>query len=411
METISNIFWRNDSDNALQIWLMDGNKVAKRVPVLAENGNHEFAILPWRIIGVGDFNRDGNTDILWRNDSDSALQIWLMDGNKVAKRVPVLAENGNHEFAILPWRIVGTGSIPAQDTIAALSMAKFYHDTGGAFGPLGVPLNAPHRISGTSYIQEFQLGNLHLNDIAGTVTGETTYEAEVTLAAVKCFGTQDNGTDETYVVMSLVTVDPNNPGMPVATQRTVIQDGVNGGDTIFKNAIVIQQKISGTSGIMVHLAVWDHESGDADKLRNDINEVLQDGASKAASALAGGDLGGQGGFVGDIINFEVGGVKPFKLLTLSLAGLIAGALADDLIGEHVFVIPPGNIIDLAEQGNFNRSIRPNGPALDFDVQFNWPPNPQDEFLFSDGHGSYKVFLKVKGIKKVRPIDPPLPLRR
>jgi hypothetical protein len=45
---------------------------------------------------------------------------------------------------------------------------------------------------------------------------------------------------------------------------------------------------------MVHLAVWDHESGNQDKIRDDINKVLQDGASKAASALAGGDLAGQG---------------------------------------------------------------------------------------------------------------------
>jgi hypothetical protein len=36
---------------------------------------------------------------------------------------------------------------------------------------------------------------------------------------------------------------------------------------------------------MVHLAVWDHESGNQDKIRDDINKVLQDGASKAASAL------------------------------------------------------------------------------------------------------------------------------
>ena len=55
---------------------------------------------------------------------------------------------------------------------------------------------------------------------------------------------------------------------------------------------------------MVHLAVWDHESGDQNKIRDDINKVSQHGAAKAASALAGGDLAGQGGFAGDIITLK-----------------------------------------------------------------------------------------------------------
>jgi hypothetical protein len=299
----------------------------------------------------------------------------------------------------------GLGLTPGEDAVAARLMARFYRGTGSAFGPLGTPQNAPHRNAQTGYVQDFQLGSLHLNDINGKVKGETKYEADVTLAAVQCFGTQDNSTDETYVVMSLLTIDPNNPGIPVQTQRTIIQDGVKSGDTIFKNAIRMRQRFSGTSGLMVHLAVWDHESGDQDKLRDDINRVLQDGASKAASALAGGDLAGQGGFVGDIINFEVGGVKPFKVVTLGLAGLLANALADDLIGEHVYVIPPGNIVDLADQDNFTRSIRPTGDALDFDVQFNWPPRPEDEFVFTDGDGTYKVYLRIAGITVNEPVVP------
>ena len=65
------------------------------------------------------------------------------------------------------------------------------------------------------------------------------------------------GSDETYVIMSLATIDPNNPNTPVQTQRTAVQDGVHRGDTIFKDAIRMRQRISGTSGILVHLAVWD----------------------------------------------------------------------------------------------------------------------------------------------------------
>jgi hypothetical protein len=52
------------------------------------------------------------------------------------------------------------------------------------------------------------------------------------------------------------------------------------------------------------------------------------------------------------MNFDVGGVKPFQFLTLGASDLLASAFADDLIGEHVYVIPPGNIRDWAEQDAF-----------------------------------------------------------
>jgi hypothetical protein len=301
----------------------------------------------------------------------------------------------------------GLGGTPAEDSIAARSMARFYRGTGSAFGPLGIPLGMPRRGSGTSYVQDFEIGGMHLGDFAGEVKAEVKFEADVTLAAVRIFGTQDRREDESYIVMSLVTVDPNHP-IPVQTQRTVIQDGVKRGDTIFKNAIRMQQPFSGTSGLMIHLAVWDHESGDQDEIRDQINKILEEGAAKAASALAGGDLSGQAGTVGDITNFEIGGVKPFKVITLGVAGLIAGALADDLIGEHTYVIPPGNIVDWADQTKFTQSIRPPD-GLDFDVQFNWPPRLEDEFLFSDGDASYKVYLRVAGVQVTRPVVPSLPV--
>jgi len=91
------------------------------------------------------------------------------------------------------------------------------------------------------------------------------------------------------------------------------------------------------------------------------------------------------------MEFEVGGVKPFKVLTLGLADVIADALADDLLAEHELVIPAANIKSLTDQGQFSQSFRtkPQEPGLD--VQFNWPPREQDEPLLSGGGGSYKVF--------------------
>jgi hypothetical protein len=121
--------------NDLQIWLMDGHKVAGRVPVLREDGTPEAAILPWRIIAVGDFGGPGTVDILWRNEATNALQIWLMDGHKVAGRVPVLREDGTPEAAILPWRIIAVGDFGGPGTADVLWSKDSTNDQTGVMQP------------------------------------------------------------------------------------------------------------------------------------------------------------------------------------------------------------------------------------------------------------------------------------
>jgi hypothetical protein len=164
------------------------------------------------------------------------------------------------------------------------------------------------------------------------------------------------------------------------------------------------------SGIAITISIWDHESGDADKIRDQIQKVIEDGVKKGASALAGAaaadDPSISGGTIGDITEFEVGGVKPFELLTLGISDLIAHAAADDKLGEHTFVIPAANIIDFADPAKFNASLRPTSPDLDFDVRYNWPPKLEDDFVFTDGHGTYKAFFLVQCSQRVPP--PPLP---
>lgn len=77
------ILWRNSQTGSNAYWEMNG---ATRV------GATLLETVPpatgWNIPGVGDFNKDGRTDILWRNSFDGQVAVWEMSGSS---RIGVLS--------------------------------------------------------------------------------------------------------------------------------------------------------------------------------------------------------------------------------------------------------------------------------------------------------------------------------
>ncbi len=76
------IFWRNQATGQNEIWFMDGATVLSKGPTVSQGADPN-----WSIVGSGDFDGDGKTDILWRNSvvtntntNDNYVVIWLMDG-------------------------------------------------------------------------------------------------------------------------------------------------------------------------------------------------------------------------------------------------------------------------------------------------------------------------------------------
>jgi len=67
----ADILWQND-DGTPAIWLMNGTTLVG-AGALPNPGPS------WHVSGAGDFNGDGNADILWQND-DGTPAIWLMNG-------------------------------------------------------------------------------------------------------------------------------------------------------------------------------------------------------------------------------------------------------------------------------------------------------------------------------------------
>jgi hypothetical protein len=104
----TDILWHNASTGETQVWLMGGLRVAQRVTVVAENGSAIFVGPPWSIVSTNDFNRDGFADILWHNASSGESQVWLLTGARIASRMSILDENGQVMLVGVPWSVVGT---------------------------------------------------------------------------------------------------------------------------------------------------------------------------------------------------------------------------------------------------------------------------------------------------------------
>lgn len=70
----NDLLWRNAFDGQNKVWLMDETSVLSVVDL------QTVANRDWSIGGVADFNNDGNLDILWRNAKKGTNVVWTMDG-------------------------------------------------------------------------------------------------------------------------------------------------------------------------------------------------------------------------------------------------------------------------------------------------------------------------------------------
>jgi uncharacterized repeat protein (TIGR03803 family) len=93
----SDILWQNTNTGQASVWEMNGTTLIGGGPVTPNPG------LAWKAIGTGDFNGNGDSDILWQNVNTGQASVWEMNGNTITGRGPVTPNPGT------AWKAVGTG--------------------------------------------------------------------------------------------------------------------------------------------------------------------------------------------------------------------------------------------------------------------------------------------------------------
>ena len=76
----SDILWRNTVTGDNVVFLMNQNSVASTVDL----GGVGTA---WSVAGIGDYTGDGTSDILWRNGSTGGTVEFIMSGGSIASTV------------------------------------------------------------------------------------------------------------------------------------------------------------------------------------------------------------------------------------------------------------------------------------------------------------------------------------
>jgi len=279
---------------------------------------------------------------------------------------------------------------------------------GGRWGLLGnkselVPVDSEQAV------QNYDLGKITIKgiDVDNPCDAIKFYRCQVRMW-IHCFAAEDVSTDEFYAIASLIAVNPTNAGNLSHTMRTPIVDTQSHDNPVEGYDLGVVPLVG--SGIRVYVCMWDKESGDPDEVRDKIAAVIEDAANKAAKAIAGGaiedDPSVTGGTVGDITEFEVGGVKPFHIITLKLAEVIAQGLSDDLIGEKFFDIPISNLIQFGNPQFYQSSTRQE-PGFPFDAQINWPPHANEPEPFTKGGALYRAVFQISVTEDPTPCPPPL----
>jgi hypothetical protein len=116
----NDLLWRDSATGELAVWTMNGATVVTSATASVNPGAYT-ATTGWQVQGIGDFNGDGKSDILFRDTVSGETSVWFMNGAVVTSNANTNVQatagwhvNGVGDFngdgrADILWRRAGTG--------------------------------------------------------------------------------------------------------------------------------------------------------------------------------------------------------------------------------------------------------------------------------------------------------------
>jgi hypothetical protein len=96
----SDVLWRHSSGQVV-MWQMNGATIASNTAVTNLG-------LDWHVLGVGDFNGDGRSDVLLRHNSGQVVE-WQMNGSTIVNNQSVVNNNQTVANIDATWHLVDIG--------------------------------------------------------------------------------------------------------------------------------------------------------------------------------------------------------------------------------------------------------------------------------------------------------------
>jgi hypothetical protein len=137
----------------------------------------------WQVVGTGDFNADGVTDILLRN-SNGSVAVWLMNGTQIQTSTVIASPPATwHVAAVADFNGDGTSDILLQDTSGTVGV---WFMSGGQLQSATVIASPPSswRIAGTGDFSGDNGTDIVLQNTDGTIGVWEMNGAQIVSAAV-----------------------------------------------------------------------------------------------------------------------------------------------------------------------------------------------------------------------------------